>query len=94
MGGAGGFNSYYCSIIILNTCTVDGPGRAGATGWPGRAGTGARVAGGQGHRGSIGPELGGAIAKLVLDAAVYTPLLGAGLDAEAAVAAFRARTEQ
>ena len=39
-------------------------------------------------------ELGGAIAKLVLDAAVYTPLLGAGLDAEAAVAAFRARTEQ
>ena len=45
----------------------------------------------EGKRDSHLAELGGAIVKLVLDAAVYTPLLGAGLDAEAAVAAFHAR---
>lgn len=37
--------------------------------------------------------LGGAISKMVLSPSEYTPLLGAGLDAEAAVVAFRAASE-
>ena len=48
----------------------------------------------EGKRDSQLAELGGAITKLVLDPAEYTPLLGASLDADVAVAAFRARAQE
>jgi hypothetical protein len=44
-----------------------------------------------GKRASQFAALGGAISRMVMPASEYTPVLGAGLDAEAAVAAFKAQ---